>query len=150
MEESLLQFAWAMTDRFHQIIHPLENLLSQTEWKRVDAVTRKRIEFIWNLWSNQCKVSRWLKPTLVWQTLLNTWKKREINKQRNKTRATLHDFVVLNFNRKSYASIVRSAQLPESREFKSSMTPALFMQNLKTVPVLRVSSCVIPNNITDP
>ena len=60
-------------DTIH-IIHPLENLHCQTEWKRVDAVTRKRIEFIWNLWSNQYKVSRRLKPTLVWQTLLNTWK----------------------------------------------------------------------------
>ena len=77
-------------------------------------------------------------------------KKREINKQRNKTRASLHDFVVLNFNRKFYASIARSAQLPESREFKSSMTPALFIQNLKTVPLPRFSSRVIPNHITDP
>ena len=77
-------------------------------------------------------------------------KKREINKQRNKTRASLHDFVVLNMNRKFYASIARSADLPESREFKSSMTATLFIENLETVPVLRVSSCVIPNNITDP
>ena len=74
-------------------------------------------------------------------------KKREINKQRNKTRASLHDFAVLNINRKFHA---RSADLPESREFKTSMTATLFIKNLKTVPVLRFSSCFIPNNITDP
>ena len=49
-------------------------------------------------------------------------KKKEINKQSNKTRASLHDFVVLNVNRKFYASIARSAELQESREFKSSVT----------------------------
>ena len=49
-------------------------------------------------------------------------KKKETNKQRNKTRASLHDFV---------ASIASSSELPESREFKSSMTATLFMQNLK-------------------
>ena len=64
--------------------------------------------------------------------------------------ASLHDFVVLNINRNFYASFARSADLPESREFKSSMTATLFMQNLKTVHVLRISSCVIPNHITDP
>ena len=77
-------------------------------------------------------------------------KKKEIDKQRNKTRASLHDFVVLNFNRKSYTSIARSAELPESREFKSSMTPTLFIQNVKTVALHGFSSCVIPNQITDP
>ena len=74
-------------------------------------------------------------------------KKREIKKHRNKTRASLHDFVVRNINRKFYASIARSVDLQESREFKSSMTATLFIQNLKTVRALRVSSCVIPNNM---
>ena len=67
-------------------------------------------------------------------------KKREINKQRNKTSSSLHDFVVLNINRKFYATIARSADLPESREFNCSLTATLFIQNLKTVRVLCVSS----------
>ena len=122
-----------------QIIHPLENLHCQTEWKRVDAVTRKRIEYIWNLWSNQYKVSRWLKPTLVEYT-----KKKEINEQRNETRASLHDFVVLNINRKLYASIASSSELPESREFKSSMTATL---SYKIWKCACNSSYVIPKHI---
>ena len=91
-----------------QIIHPLENLHCQTEWKRVDAVTKKRIEYIWNLWSNQYKVSRWLKPTLVECT-----KKKEINEERNEIRASLRDFVVLNINRKFMH------QLPVHQNFRN-------------------------------
>ena len=75
-------------------------------------------------------------------------KKKEIDNQRNKTRASLHDFVVLNINRKFYALIASSAELPESREFKSSVTAILFIQNLKTMRVLRFSSFVIPKLIT--
>ena len=71
-------------------------------------------------------------------------KKKEMDKQRNKTRASSHDFVFLNINRKFYALIASSAELPESREFKSSKTAILFIQNLKTMRVLRFSSYVIP------
>ena len=74
-------------------------------------------------------------------------KKKEIDKQRNKTRASLHEFAVLNIRRKFYALIASSAELPESREFKSSMTAILFIQNLKTIRVLRFSY-VIPKLIT--
>ena len=75
-------------------------------------------------------------------------KKKEIDKQRSKTRASLHDFVVLNIKRKFYALVASSAELPESREIKSSMTAMLFIQNLKTMCVLRFSSYVIPKLIT--
>lgn len=50
--------------------------------------------------------------------------KREKNKQRNKTGASLHDFVVFTINRNFHASIVCSAELPESREFKRSIRAA--------------------------
>ena len=75
-------------------------------------------------------------------------KKKDTNKQRSKTRASLHDFVVLNINRNLYASIASSQELPESREFKNSMRATLFIQNLKTMRVLQFSSCVIPRLIT--
>ena len=51
--------------------------------------------------------------------------------------ASLQDFVVLNINGKFYGSIASSSELPESREFKSSMTATLLIQNLKTVRVIR-------------
>ena len=75
-------------------------------------------------------------------------KKKEANKQSNKTRASLRDFVVLNNNRNFYASVVSSAELPESREFKSSLRATIFVQNLKTMRVLQFSSSVIPKLIT--
>ena len=75
-------------------------------------------------------------------------KKKEIDKQCNKIRASLHDFVVLNINRNFCALIASSAELPRAREFKSSKTAILFIQNLKTMRVLRFSSYVIPKLIT--
>ena len=76
-------------------------------------------------------------------------KKKEASKQSNKTRASLRDFVVLNINRNFYASVmVSSAELPESRAFKSSMRATIFVQNLKTMRVLQFSSSVIPKLFT--
>ena len=56
-----------------------------------------------------------------------------MDKQRNKTRASLHDFVVLNMNRKFYALIASSAELPE--EFKDTNSVHTNFENYACTPV---------------
>ena len=82
-------------------------------------------------------------------SLADIVKYMKIKKQRSNAKKLglfLHDFLVLNIYRNFYSSIASSVLLPESREFKSSAS--LFIQNLKSMRLLRFSSRVLPKLLT--
>ena len=80
-------------------------------------------------------MSRWLRLALGW----HSWIREKNKKQRNKTGASLHDFVVFTIIRNFHASIVSSAELPQSQEFKRSII-ATFEERCVYSSFLRVLS----------